>query len=276
MTPEMQLKTFIDSVNDAVGKLRERREKLNDQKIEINSQIKSLLEGAVNEAKEKVEIAYGKGKSHIDTLAPKGEVLRDKTSELHNKLQGFVEHYSSVNTAIVLPEEARGNISEMLSKPEEVVGQLTEFRAALCEDCAEFNETILGELDDFDQHVDDFVGHADCIQGTVTAIENDVIGHLDNLEECITQANSLYETTVSQDHEVLVEKAVELLFDKIEIELSKGMEEVNGAIAKLNESGLDALTNVTAAIGEVNDTLEDAIKITEPVKPVLEMASSIA
>ena len=96
------------------------------------------------------------------------------------------------------------------------------------------------------------------------------------MEESINQANNLYEATVSTDHEELIEKAFERLFEEIEQELKQGTKDVSDAVAKLNDSGLDALNDLTAAIGDVNDTLEDAIQITEPLKPVLDIASSMA
>lgn len=276
MTPEIQLKSFIDSVNDTVEKLRANRETLNSKKVEMNTQLLSLLESATTDAQQKIDSAYEEGKSHIDDLAPKGQELRAKTLALKDKLQGFVDQYSSVNDAIVLKEEARADIEKMLNKPEEVVGLLEEFRETLGQDCIEFKEKILSKLDDFDQNIDDFVDSSERIQEAISVIEDEVVGHLEQLEESINQANNLYEATVSADHEVLIEKAFERLFDEIEQELKRGMKDVNDAVAKLNESGLDALKDVTAAIGEVNDTLENAIKITEPVKPVLEIASSIA
>lgn len=161
MTPEVQLKTFINIVNETVEKLRTKRETLNNKKIEINSKLLELLETATSEANSKIEAAYEEGKDHINNLVPKGQELRDRTSELKNKLQAFVVHYSSVNTEAVLSEEARANIGQMLSKPEEVVSRLEQFRETLGNNCNEFEESILSKLDEFDQNVDDFVNSSE-------------------------------------------------------------------------------------------------------------------
>lgn len=276
MTPEMQLQNFIDRINHTVQQLKQSREQLSARKAAINSQLRESLVGAVAKTKEKISNAIAEGETQIAALQPKGDTLREETSALKSKLQNFIDQFSGINTALVLSEDARNNIAIMHAKPAELVGKLEDFKEQLAQVCQEFNNVILERLDDFEDYVIVFQNQSERIQEAVDSIETEVFTHLEKIQEHLAQANSFYEATVTADFDDLVKQAFDQLLYKIEQELSKGTKNVNSTIAKLNESGLNILTDITSVIGKVNETLEDAIKITEPVKPVLDVASSMA
>lgn len=276
MAYEHQVIGYIKSVEGLVKSLKNRRQELLALKKARNDELKKFLDRTSIKATEEMTEAYNQAMKYIVSINPNGQLERDKTKLLQNKLQGLVDEYSNLNIALVLSDEARANILDMLARPEEVVAKLSEFRELICEACNDFNTQILGNLDDFEQNVQDFTGHSERIKEAVTTIESEAIDHLEHLEECINDANSLYESTSSDNQEALVEKAFELKLNQIEKEISNGMRDVNGAIAYLDESAVEALNDIKETIGAVNDTLEEVKKITEPIKPVLEIASSIA
>lgn len=276
MAVDAEVEHFAQEVESRVAQLATLRAALLQKKSHIHQQTQQQLADIQSSIASQIEAIKASTHQQLESLQPHGEDLREDAGAVYAQLNEHMEKVDGLISAQVLSDAAQGNIAMLLKKPEELADNVTELTDTASALFSKTTEWLDENMATFVGYTDEFKEESEGIADFLDDSEQELSALIANVQETAVEATEEFQAFSTDGGAALQAKAVDLLFDQIASQLADSVASVTGGIDDLNQSCVASMANVTNVLADINEQFTQVIEITEPIKPILDVAASMA
>lgn len=212
--------------------------------------------------------------------------------------QALAQHLGAISSALLLIEDqfsddgqelvaALDAASEKLDSIDGLLSEVEQAREALHSRLTEIGMAVQAKAAELEALMQDVDAHAQAIVASASAaFEQLETSAQTKLEACL---NHVTELTKAAEHVfsdtlkaadagalALREHAIEKRLDGLHRAATAALEELDGALAALEQSGVEAASDVTETLKSITGRIDGIVDVIAAIKPVLDTAAAIA